>query len=170
MSAARSIRSRLVVYGIHFVLETDAKVLLHLLNGAMPDLPGAVITRWIAWIRMFDFDPRHVKGKDNAAADALSRRSYTDQDRKETDTEGDFENFVDSYIYANIVFDEKPLDPTQVWSIESKLIAEFLVRGTYPDNMKMPERLRFAKNAAKFQVLEQALWRKGSARATPIDR
>ena len=44
------------------------------LNRAATDHLGALITRWLAWIRLFDFEVRHVPRKQYTAADALSRR------------------------------------------------------------------------------------------------
>src|SRR6266487_3883028 len=50
------------LYGIHFVLELDANTLVAQLNRSASDLPGALVTGWIAWIRLFDFDVKHVPG------------------------------------------------------------------------------------------------------------
>jgi len=38
------------VYGVRFLVETDANTLVHQLNLPANDLPGALVTRWIAWI------------------------------------------------------------------------------------------------------------------------
>ena len=65
---------------MHFILETDAKVLVAQLNRAATDLPGALVTRWIAWIRLFDFEVKHVKGSTHTAADGLSRQPQTESD------------------------------------------------------------------------------------------
>lgn len=57
------------LYGIYFVLETDASVLVAQLNRSGVDLPGALITHWLAWIQMFDFEVRHVLGRKHTATD-----------------------------------------------------------------------------------------------------
>ena len=44
------------------------------LNRAATDHLKALIIRWLAWIRLFDFEVRHVPRKQYTAADALSRR------------------------------------------------------------------------------------------------
>ena len=62
------------IYGVHFVVETDARTLVDQLNRSATDLPGALITRWLALLNMWEFDVRHVEGKKNVVADALSRR------------------------------------------------------------------------------------------------
>lgn len=36
------------LYGVRFILETDARVLIAQLNQSGTDLPGALVTRWIA--------------------------------------------------------------------------------------------------------------------------
>lgn len=53
------------------------------------DLPGALVTRWLAWIRLFDFEVRHVKGTKHSAADGLSRRpQFKDDFKDELDIDG----------------------------------------------------------------------------------
>ena len=84
------------LYRVHFQLETDAKVLIYQLNRAVNDLPRALITYWIAWIRTFDFDVKHVKGTENAAADALSRRPADDFNRAEKEEEGNLKDYIDT--------------------------------------------------------------------------
>ena len=78
LKALQKLRHHL--YRVHFILETDANTLVAQLNKAATDLPGALLTRWIAWIRNFDFEVRHVKGTTHTAADGLSRRPRTASD------------------------------------------------------------------------------------------
>jgi hypothetical protein len=88
---------RQYLYGVHFIVEVDAKVLVAQLNRSATDLPGALITRWIAWIRLFDFEVRHVPGKKNAVADGLSRKPPGPSDTVDEDDE-DIENFIDGEL------------------------------------------------------------------------
>ena len=57
------------------------------------------MTRWLAWIHLFDFDVRHVSGKNQTAADGLSRRPPTLQDE-----EGEEEENIDDFIAAQLAF------------------------------------------------------------------
>ena len=49
-------------------------VLVAQLNRSATDLPGALVTRWIVYIQLFDFKVCHVLGNKHTAADRLSRR------------------------------------------------------------------------------------------------
>lgn len=53
-------------------MEVDAATLVAQLNRPATDLPNSVIVRWISWIRLFDFDVKHVPGTKNTVADGLS--------------------------------------------------------------------------------------------------
>ena len=53
---------RYYLYGVRFLVEIDARMLVHQLNQPASDLPGSVVNRWLAWIRLFTFDIKHVAG------------------------------------------------------------------------------------------------------------
>lgn len=90
LKCLRKLRSWL--YGVHFILETDANTLVAQLNRAATDLPGALVTRWLAWIRLFDFEVKHVRGSTHTAADGLSRRPRMEDDNSEEGT--DIDEFI----------------------------------------------------------------------------
>src|SRR5271156_2249386 len=98
LKALRKVRYWL--YGVHFVLETDASVLVAQLNRSATDLPGALVTRWIAYIRLFDFEVRHVPGSKHTAADGLSRRPRTKSDDVDEEHEVDIDDFIDAELNA----------------------------------------------------------------------
>lgn len=154
-------RLRCYLYGIRFLLETDAMVLVQQLNGAMYDLPGALLTRWIAWIRTFDFTIRHIRGTQNAVADALSRRPVTAQDYQDREEDGDIEDFVDLQIHLNLISENaSPLNPGEVWSSESQDIARYLVEHVIPEGLSDKQSLGFRSKCAKYVVYDQILWYK----------
>jgi RNase H-like domain found in reverse transcriptase len=74
---------RFWLYGVYFILETDANTLVAQLNRVATDLPGALVTRWLAWIRLFDFEVRYIKGTKHSAADGLSRRPQCKDDSED---------------------------------------------------------------------------------------
>lgn len=44
------------LYGVRFILGTDARVMVVRLVRSGTDLPGALVTQWIVWIQLFDFE------------------------------------------------------------------------------------------------------------------
>ena len=85
LKALKKVRQYL--YGVRFCLELDAKTLIAQLQGGATDLLGALVTRWLAWIRQFDFEVRYVAGQRHTALDALSRRLPTATDHLDEDEE-----------------------------------------------------------------------------------
>lgn len=73
---------RFWLYGVCFVVEIDAKTLIHQLNLPVNDLLGALVMRWIVWIQLFDFDARHIPGKHHTSPDGLSRHKGTAEENE----------------------------------------------------------------------------------------
>ena len=92
---------RFYLYGVHFILQTDAQVLVSQLKRAATDLPGSLVTRWIACILMFDFEIQHVPGKKHTAADGLSRRPATKREIEAEAQEGDIDDWPDDIMFTN---------------------------------------------------------------------
>ena len=62
------------LYGVQFLIEIDAHMLVHQLNQLTSDLPGAIVGHWLAYIRQFSFDIKHVAGMKHKGLDALLHR------------------------------------------------------------------------------------------------
>lgn len=109
--------------GVAFVIETDHMALtwLRRLNE-----PSGRLARWALLLQRYDFTVRYRKGKNNAAADALSRapvRHETDPERTESETlevaltetveqtsvQGTSVNHVEAVVSAGIVFSRREL-------------------------------------------------------------
>lgn len=79
-------------------MEIDANILAVQLNQSEKDLPGALVTQWIAWIQLFDFKFQYIPSQEHGAAEGLSRESSTVTDLAETEVE---EN-IDDFIFAEL--------------------------------------------------------------------
>ena len=60
------------LYGVRFLVENDARTLVHQLNQPASDLLRSVVIRWLIWIRIFTFNIKHVAGRKHRGPDGLS--------------------------------------------------------------------------------------------------
>jgi hypothetical protein len=77
--------------GKKFLLLTDNSGAKYLFN--QPDL-NARQARWLAFLSEFDFEVRHIKGKENKVADALRRRVHGLFEVNISRTESDLEQRI----------------------------------------------------------------------------
>jgi hypothetical protein len=174
LKALKKMRSHLI--GVHFILETDAAVLVAQLNKAATDLPGALLTRWIAWMRLFDFEVKFIQGKKNTAADGLSRRRRSPSDDVDEAHEGDIDEWVAAQLNTLAVLPvrnsksgQSLLSRTQEdflsskYSAESQAIARFLKTFSKPEHMSRLEFFQFKNKALMYSVVDGELYRRGGA-------
>ena len=178
LKALKKMRSYLT--GVHFILETDAAVLVAQLKGAASDLPSALLTRWVAWMQLFDFEVRHIPGTKNTAADGLSRRARHPSD----DVDDALEEDIDEWVLAQMdpmqinkvgkvrkagraesslsLAQQKELPLRGQYSEESQRIARFLTTVERPPEMEDPKAFyRFKKKALYYTVVDGQLYRRG---------
>jgi hypothetical protein len=168
LKALKKVRSYL--YGVHFLLETDAAVLVAQLNSAAADLPGALVTRWIAWIRLFDFEVKHVPGNKHTAADGLSRRPATDKELQFEAQEEEIDDFIDAHMgFCRVVpYREVGIMPAHTfllegeWSLDSRLIAEFLMTLKRPAQVSKSDFRIFKARALNYRVHNGVLFRRAN--------
>ena len=85
------------------MIEIEARTLVHQLNQPTSDLTGAIVGRWLAYIRLFSFDFKHLAGVKHKGPDALSRRPGTEEELRELAAGGEeevrrLEEFVDGEL------------------------------------------------------------------------
>ena len=160
-------KCRHYLYGVSFVVEIDADTLVAQLNQSAQDLPGALITRWLAWIRLFDFEVRHIPGRKHSGPDSLSRRPRTESDNIDEAHEEDIDDFIDRDLNSIRICPatlaagtERIL--TEDYSDESEAIARFLTTLAKPETMDRKEFRKFKANALKFLVRDGHLFRKAN--------
>lgn len=88
--ALKDLRHR--VWGIHFHLDVDAKFLTEMIKS--PDLLNTLMTRWVMYLTLFEFEIKHVPMEKHQAADGLSRRKRSPHDSDEEDAEKYLDKFI----------------------------------------------------------------------------
>jgi len=98
------------------------------------------MTQWLAYIRLFDFDTKHVPGSKNGAADALSRRREGEgEDLEEVGVDEFFE--AQMYSVSTSLKKGAPgwnVEIARVYLNEEEYIGDDLVLGKYLATLQRP--------------------------------
>jgi hypothetical protein len=108
---------KIYIIGVqNLVVEMDASYIKGMLNN--PDIhPMAVINRWIAAIKLFDFALRHVPASKMPATDGLSRR---------VEAEGDFKDGEDAEFWLDSQLESFFIHAINEFITPSRLFADYI--------------------------------------------
>ena len=144
MKALKKFRN--YIYGVRFLIEAGANTLVCQLNLAANDLPWALVTWWIVWIRLVNLDVKHVRGRLNGGPDGLSGRPQGEGE-PEPEEEDDIEETVEASL-SGIQVERGPqwkkrarvYQPFVGFRLAEEYKASWKVIAEYLGNMKRPER------------------------------
>ena len=128
-------------------------------------LTKAFVTRWLTWIRFFNFDVRHVSDKKHEAVDKFSRRFRTASNDIDEINEIDIDDFINVEINCvRIAFIEVTAANERVflskYSNESKRIVVWLTILSKFANINIKQFLKFKMHVLKHFIRKKHLfWR-----------
>jgi hypothetical protein len=140
-------QDRNYLIGAHMILETDCLPLLGMIANC--DTPDIAMLRWIAFIRMFNPELKHIAGKDNLVADMLSRARYKSRKDSFECLHSEIEGEIERLPFCEDLYS-----------------GELLVIGRYLSTLERDTRWsneefgKIRKKAYKFMVREGYLWRR----------
>lgn len=167
------------VYGVHFTLDVDAQTLIAQLNRSATGLPpGALVTSWLAWIRLFDFTVKHVPGMKHTIADSLSRRPAAEEELQEQEKEVDIDKFVrfqtstvQARVYPTTATEPVP-EPhilEDSYSDEHEEITWYLSTRQKPPRMSLSRLCKAAEKGNEISGRRPVVFQKGD-KSTPLRR
>ena len=171
------------LYGIHFLVEIDAKTLIHQGNQPINDIPGAVVGRWLAYIRLFSFDIVHVPGTKRKSPDSPSQRPATEEEEEEREKNGDkveeeIEEAIEGALWKLSVEEEGAEVENTIVEVrnahrggkevdETERIVRWLLTMERPREMTDEEFGRFKREATRYLVRDGILYRRPRNRGGP---
>ena len=155
-------------------VEIDAKTLIHQLNQPINDIPGAVVGRWLAYIRLLSFDIVRVPGTKHKGPDSLSRRLATEEEeeerkRNENEEEEEIEETIERAIGRLSVEKEAAEVENMILEVmnthhggkelgETERIVRWLMTIERPREMTDEEFARFKRKAVRYLVRDGILY------------
>src|SRR5271170_1644294 len=97
-----------------------------------------MITRWLSYIRLFDFEVRHIPENKNSGADALSHRIPATDDM-ESDPEST-DDYFELKLYSVTAAPVEDYN-AQIWFQQGDYEGDNLVLGRYLEMLERPEGL-----------------------------
>ncbi len=155
-------------YDVKFILKTNARVLVDQLNRFDTNLFDALVTRWLAWIRFFDFEVRHVFDIKHIAANNLFRKSSSFNDLKEVAEKKNMNDWVNTQLNYVRVFsisiaeEESSFILTFKYFEKSQKIVVYLFTLRKFSEMSLKEFNKFKKKAFKFKLQRDQFFRRNS--------
>ncbi len=159
---------RFYFYDVKFILKTNARVLVVQLNRFNTNFSDALVTRWLAWIRLFDFEIRHVLDIKHTAADDLFRKSSSFNDLKKVAEEKNIDDWVNTQLDCVRVFfvfaakDELSSILISEYFEKSQKIVVYLFTLRKFSEMSLKEFNKFKKKILRFKLQRDQFFRRNS--------
>jgi hypothetical protein len=160
-------------------VETDAKTFVHQLNLPANNLAGALVTRGIAWIRLFDFNVKHFTGRLNGGPDGLSRQPRG-EGKPEPEEEDDPAQTIQASLQGIRVEQEpdgkrreRPYEGCVGLRLAEKYKGRWKEIGKFLGNLKRPERNtmkemhQFRRQATQYLVSDVILYQRRKTNEPP---
>ncbi len=154
------------LYDTKFIIEIDVNILMTQLNQSASDLSEALMTRWLAWIRLFDFDVHYVFNRKHNALNELLRRFRESSDDEDETHEKDIDDFINAQLNfihlcsVSIIVEEDMSILKDSYSEYFKKIACYLIFLSRSFEMSTKEFRKFKHEALKFMIQDKHLFKR----------
>jgi len=131
-----------------------------------------MMTRWLFYIRLFDFDVSHVPGNKNDATDDLSRHEKAPEDKSDSNPDDYFE----SKLYSISINPFPSTSTAYIYLNEREYMDDDLILGQYLETLQRPDDFTNAqyqqlrKKSRNFFVRDELLFKRGRKRGLPTYR
>jgi hypothetical protein len=155
-------------YDVKFILKTDVRMFVDQLNWFDTDLFDALVTRWLVWIRLFDFEIRHVLDIKHIAANDLFKKFSSFNDLKKVAEKKNINDWMNIQfdcvrLFFISIAEEKSFSILIFEYFEkSQKIVVYLFTLRKSFKMSLKEFNKFKKKILKFKLQRNQLFRRNS--------
>jgi len=150
----------------------DANILVTQLNWLATNLLGSLVTRWIAYIRLFDFEVQYVLGRKHTTTNRLSRHLHTKSNNINKAHEIDIKEFIDFELgalsIALVRVEENRVDKSTTtttknilekgYSKNSQKIVQYLTTLRRPKGIGKDKFQAFKKRTLLYTIINKQLY------------
>jgi len=154
------------LYDMKFIIEINVNTLMMQLNQSASNLSEALITWWLAWICLFDFDVHHVLDCKHSTLNELSRRLRESSDDEDEIHEKDINDFINAQLNfihlcsVSIVVEKDMSILKDLYSEHFKKIAHYLIFLLRLFEMSIKEFRKFKHKVLKFMIQDKHLFKR----------
>jgi hypothetical protein len=159
---------RFYFYDVKFILEINARVLVDQLNRFDTNFSDALVTDWLVWIRLFDFEVRHVLDIKHIAADDLFKKSSSFNDLKKVAEKKNIDDWMNIQLDCVRVFSVSTAKE-KLFSIlifeyfeKSQKIIVYLFTLRKLSEMSLKKFNKFKKKVLRFKLQKDQFFRRNS--------
>jgi hypothetical protein len=155
-------------YDVKFILKTNARVFVDSLNRFDTNLFDAFVTRWLVWIRFFDFEVRHVLDIKHTATNDLFKKSSSFNDLKKVAEKKNIDDWMNTQLdcvrvfFISIVKKEFSFILIFEYSEKSQKIVVYLYTLRKSFEMSLKEFNKFKKKVLRFKLQKNQFFRRNS--------
>jgi hypothetical protein len=157
---------RFYFYDVKFILKINARVLVDQLNRFDTNFFNAFIICWFVWIRLFDFEIRHVFDIKHIAANDLFKKSSSFNDLKKVAEEKNIDDWMNiqfdcvRVFFISIVEKEFSFILISEYSEKSQKIIVYLFTLRKSFEMTLKEFIKFKKKVLRFKLQKNQFFRR----------
>ena len=138
--------------GVPVIIETDCLPLLGMIFNC--DSHDIAMLRWIAYIKTFDSSIKHIKGKDNIVADAISRTIFFNKDTSDPPSVQ-----VETATVLSVHLSEENFSTNVTHEGDAAAIVDYLRRASLGQSLANFDR-SLRKKAANYFLKDEILWKR----------
>ena len=150
------------------MVEIDPRTLVQQSNQPASNLRASVVNGWLAWIRLFTFDIRHVAGMKHGGPNAASTRGKAEEDSEDEDPDDlEVQMDLDLAVVTVLPGDVSPAECLDKVPQEFRWVMAYLLTLQRLDGMTDKAFNSFKQYALRFLVHEGLLVRRAKANMPP---
>ena len=153
---------------MRFIIEIDANILMMQFNRSVVNFSEILIIRWLTWIKLFDFNVKHVFDKKHTIANDFFRRFWNFSNDIDEIHEKNIDDFIDKQLnyvrvyFVNVNEIKKKLSLKKNYFEKSQRIAKYLIILIWFNEINRKIFYKFKNWTLQFLICDKQLFKRAN--------